>query len=94
MANWYEGDKPTLDFSKPIIAEDESRGAKQTKQLLLPQIRTEQTHGYEVIGYNWFVLGSGEYGSCACFETVEEALAARRGYRIYNAEISVKELGQ
>ena len=93
MANWYENNrpKPKLDFSKPIIAEGGSRGAKQ---LLLPQISTKNPGSYEVIGYNWFFLDSGGYNSRACFGTVEEALAARRGYRIYNAEISVKELGQ
>lgn len=79
---WYDkSNKPTLDYSKPIIAID-----KQTKhvELLLP---TTEKGTYIIQGYNWFDLALGRWNSCATFPTPQEAVKARSFQEVKNTEI-------
>jgi len=82
---WYKETKEKeLDYSKPIIAEDN----EGNKCLLLPQI---EKSSYDVVGYNWFNIDNGEYGSSIFFKTVKDAINARSSYIIYNCKIIIKE---
>lgn len=85
---WYtDHSKKELDLSKPIVAENK-RGEKH---LLLPQIIREN---YTVIGYNWFSLTEGTYGSSTTWGTAEEAIKCRKDGRwnVYNVIIDVRRI--
>jgi hypothetical protein len=61
-------------------------GREYGTEILLPVL---ENHGYRIIGYNWFNLSKGQWGSCATWETVDAAIAERRltGHVLSNAEI-------
>ena len=79
---WYETDKPRLRVreDRPIFA----TGGDSTF-ILLPQLRADKT--YTIIGYNWFNIRSGTYNSCACYETIEDAMKAYSSYTISNGAL-------
>lgn len=81
---WYPTKNNEIDYSKPIIAENPSG----QKQLLLPQIE----EGYEVKSFNWLNLKNGTYDSCCHFKTPQEAVEGRKGYDIYNVELTVTKI--
>lgn len=64
---WYQSDEG-LDLSRPILAKG---GFGNYTYMLLPQI---EKGSYDIVGYNWFNVDTGEYNSCQCFKTVKDAL--------------------
>lgn len=81
---WYtDTSKRRLDYSKPIATNFHGK-----VQLLLPQIKKED---YKIIGYNWFNMDDGTYGSSRMWETPDCAVEARleKGHEVYNVDINL-----
>lgn len=76
---WYsDTDKPALDYSKPIVAYN-----GQNRYLLMPQKGNE----YDIIGYDWFNLNTGEYNSCRIFKTAKDAVNCYKDHTVVNEDI-------
>lgn len=74
---WYENQN-VLNYSLPIVAYD-SNG---NKNLLIPMI--QKGSGYKIVGYNWFDIINGEYGSSFTWKTPQEAVEAWGDYSMKN----------
>jgi len=86
---WYSVNKSELDYSKPIVAEN-NRG---DKYLLLPQINTQFERTVIVKGYNWFNIKTGNYNSCSCWASAKKAVDAYiDSYSFYNVDIVLNKL--
>ena len=83
--NWYKEKNHGLDYSKPIVAERDDGNI----ELLLPG---KDKGLYQIIGYDWFNLGTGEWQSCTTWSSPMEAVHNRKGHTIYNVEIAIKRL--
>lgn len=82
---WYVAEME-LNYNEPIFAKN-----KNGTQILLP-VRLKDS--YEVIGFDWFTLESGTWGSCKTWETASGAVKNRMedGYEVYNAKIIIENL--
>lgn len=80
--SWYNNE-PQLDYSKPIMAT--LTGGDIC--ILLPQIAENR---YTITGYNWFNIYKGEYNSCSCFYSPQEAVLYYRKYNPKNCELIVQ----
>jgi hypothetical protein len=80
---WYETENEEIKKHEPIFAK--TSGGEI--YLLLPQIRKGN---FDVYGYNWLNIKTGEYNSCCVFEDIESALEAYKGYDIFNSNILYK----
>lgn len=93
--NYYSQELPALDIAKPIGCKLTSTGKVS---LLIPEIKAtgpDEAEGYDIVGFNWFDPTTGEYLSCYCWETLDEALKARSekyGYELFNVEVSINKL--
>lgn len=81
---WYtETEKEALDLTKPICA---TCADGSVIYLLLP---SNVVGEYSFRGYDWFNPVTGEYNSCANYETVQEAIKSYSNVR--NCRISVND---
>ena len=71
-----------LDYNKPICSTS-TEGFNT--YILLPRTREDS---YTTIGYDWFNITKGEWNSCVCWKTKEEAVKCYRNVR--NCEIKVE----
>ena len=63
---WYKKGKTSGGKVDPILTEQNGN-----TYILLPQI---EQGSYDVIGYNWMDIETGEYNSCCTWPTVEKAV--------------------
>lgn len=85
---WYK-ENTDIDFNKPILAI--GSGEDGNIYLLIPQIekpKKDHMNNFKIIGYNWLNIKTGQYNSCAFFETVEDAMRTYDYCEFKNAEIT------
>lgn len=81
--HWYKENGKELDYNKPIVSEK----IDGSMELLLP---LKENGRYEVVGYDWFNLSEGCWGSCMEWQAPEDAVKNRSNQIIYNAIITIK----
>lgn len=82
---WYSKENE-LNYTAPIFAKKNDR-----IEVLLPVCRQ---NSYDVIGYNWFNITLGRWGSCADWTTASQAVKNRLldDCKIYNGKIIIDSL--
>ena len=94
---WYirnGDDLPKWHKDTPIFCK---RPQEKDIQMLVPCIQFPQPENratYAIIGFNWFHITTGQWGSCTTWETIEEAIQCRLdyGYEVFHGNMKVTKV--